>query len=399
MNAFTVVLAILTCLAGAAIGLAVAAWFAGRRIRPLESEADDAVSRLSEVRQQLAASEAENRLLKEHNHRLTRQGDESGSVLKALAPVAEKLGHVQQQVSVLERDRVEQFGHLTEALRLSRRTDEQLLTTTQSLSAALRNNAVRGTWGEAQLRRVVETCGMLNRVDFAEQVTLTEHDGGRPDMVINLPGSKCMVLDAKVPLSAYLRAGEASVNGTEKEAREQAALLKEHAKAVRAHVDALAARKYWEGAPNSPELVVCFIPAESFLSAALQADPGLLDYAFTKNVALASPVTLLAVLKAVAFSWRQDVLTENAKELFDLSTQLYNRLGTMGDHVSKLGNSLKSSVEKYNAFVGTLESRVMPTARKINELDPTGLRETVAPAALETTPRLLSSPELIDGAS
>lgn len=399
MNAFTVVLALLTCIAGAVAGGAVMAWLARRRLVLLEAETDDAVSRLGDVRQSLAAAEAENRLLTEHNGRLIRQSDESGSVLKALAPVAEKLQHVQQQVGVLERDRVEQFGHLTEALNLSRRTDEQLLSTTASLSSALRNNSVRGTWGEVQLRRVVETAGLLGSVDFAEQVTLSEAGSGRPDMVIYLPGSKCMVLDAKVPLSAYLLASEAAEANSEQDSRRSAALLKDHAKAVRAHVDALAARKYWDGAPNSPELVICFIPVESFLSAALQADPGLLDYAFTKNVALASPVTLLAVLKAVAFSWRQDVLTENAKELFDLSTQLYTRLGTMGEHVTKLGNSLKSSVEKYNAFVGTFESRVLPTARRINDLDPTGLKHAESFTALESTPRLLSSPELIDGSA
>ncbi len=399
MNAFTVVLALLTCIAGAVAGGAVVAWLARRRLVLLESETDDAVSRLGDVRQSLAAAEAENRLLIEHNGRLTRQSDESGSVLKALAPVAEKLQHVQQQVGVLERDRVEQFGHLTEALNLSRRTDEQLLSTTASLSSALRNNSVRGTWGEVQLRRVVESAGLLGSVDFAEQVTLSEAGAGRPDMVIYLPGSKCMVLDAKVPLSAYLLASEAAEANSEQDSRRSAALLKDHAKAVRAHVDALAARKYWDGVPNSPELVICFIPVESFLSAALQADPGLLDYAFTKNVALASPVTLLAVLKAVAFSWRQDVLTEHAKELFDLSTQLYTRLGTMGEHVTKLGNSLKSSVEKYNAFVGTLESRVLPTARRINDLDPTGRKHADSFTALESTPRLLSSPELIDSSS
>jgi DNA recombination protein RmuC len=165
-------------------------------------------------------------------------------------------------------------------------------------------------------------------------------------------------------------------------------------------VDALAGKKYWDAVGGSPELVLCFLPAESMLSAALQADPGLLDYSFARNVGLVSPVSLLAALKSVAFAWRQDMLTENAREIFDLSRQLYERLGTLGEHVAKLGNSLKGSVEKYNAFVGTLESRVLPTARRINAFDPTSLDNAKAPAPLESTPRLLAAPELIaaDGA-
>ncbi|HET7415555.1 MAG TPA: DNA recombination protein RmuC, partial [Arthrobacter sp.] len=235
-------------------------------------------------------------------------------------------------------------------------------------------------------------------VDFAEQVHSTSsHSNTRPDMVIKLPGSKEMVVDAKVPLSAYLQAHEIPASAGESEQARRKTLLGQHAKAVKAHVDALAAKKYWEGCTNSPELVVCFIPVESFLAAALDADPELLEYSFRKNVALASPVSLLAMLKAVAFSWRQDVLTENAKELFELSQQLYTRLGTMGEHVSKLGNSLKSSVERYNSFVGTLESRVFPTARKINAIDPASFSESEVKAVpLESTPRLLGAPELLE---
>ncbi len=227
-------------------------------------------------------------------------------------------------------------------------------------------------------------------------------------MVVQLPGNKQLVIDAKVPLSAFLQAQE--LDGVEAGGREaeHAALLQQHAKALRAHIDTLAKKKYWEGTNNSPELVICFIPVESILASALRADPGLLDYAFSRNVALASPVSLLAILKSAAFSWRQEVLTDNARELFELSRQLYERLGTMGGHVAKLGSSLKASVEKYNSFVGTLETRVLPTARRIGAFDAASLDAVPAGAgpeksafsgiqAVEATPRLLGAPELLDG--
>ncbi|GAB3251714.1 DNA recombination protein RmuC [Arthrobacter pigmenti] len=398
MSEFSVVLMILMVVLGVLLGAGTTTVLARVRVRALETEVDDAGSRLGEARSQLAAAEAERNLLSSQNAQLEAQNQQDSSVLQALAPVAEKLNHMQSQVSVLERDRVEQYGQLAQQLKDARRADEQLLSTTQSLSSALQSNSVRGRWGEVQLRRVVEAAGMIPYVDFNEQVHSTSaQSNARPDMVIKLPGSKEMVVDAKVPLSAYLQAHDIPATASESEQARRKTLLGQHAKAVKAHVDALAAKKYWEGCSNSPELVVCFIPVESFLAAALDADPELLEYSFRKNVALASPVSLLAMLKAVAFSWRQDVLTENAKELFELSRQLYDRLGTMGEHVSKLGNSLKSSVERYNSFVGTLESRVFPTARKINAIDPASFSESgVKASPLETTPRLLGAPELLE---
>jgi DNA recombination protein RmuC len=171
----------------------------------------------------------------------------------------------------------------------------------------------------------------------------------------------------------------------------QQAHLAAHAKALKSHVDALSNKKYWDIPGNSPELVICFLPAESILAAALSADPGLLDYALNRNVVLASPGTLLAVLKSVAFTWRQDVLTDSARELFELARQLYERMGTLGDNVTKLGSSLKTSVDRYNSMIGTLEARILPTARKLNSLDASGL---VTPTALEVTPRSIAAPEL-----
>jgi len=378
--------------AGLLVGAAVVAWFLRGRLLSAESKATQAQQRAGELNASFAAADAERRLLFNQNRALSAQQGSDSSVLQALGPVSEKLSAVQRQVALLERDRVEQYGQLAEQLRAAKDADAKLLATTTSLASALRSNNVRGKWGEVQLRRVVEAAGMLAHVDFDEQVHIATADGAhRPDMVVRLPGGKELVLDAKVPLSSYLQAHDADASA----GAEASEHLARHAKAVRAHVDALAAKKYWTSAHNSPELVICFVPVESILSAALLSDPGLLDYSMTKNVVLASPISLLAILKSVAFSWRQDVLTESAKELFDLSAQLYTRLGVMGEAVSNVGASLKSSVDRYNKLVGTLEARVLPTARKLNAFDPGTIS---SPALVEVSPRSLTAPEL-DGPS
>ncbi|MDQ4501978.1 DNA recombination protein RmuC [Sinomonas sp. ASV322] len=354
-------------------------------------------ARLAQAETELAAAAAQRDLLATQNRALISLDEQENNVLQALAPVAEKLNAVQRQVAVLERDRVEQYGQLAQQLQTAQESDAALLRTAHALTAALANNASRGTWGEVQLRRVVEAAGMLDRVDFSEQVSAIGEAGTvRPDLVVQLPGSKQIVVDSKVPLGAYLKAQELTHDPSTQSADARRRHVADHAKALRAHVDALGSKRYWESMGASPELVVCFLPAESFLAAALTEDAALLDYAFARNVALASPATLMALLKGVAFAWRQELLTDNARELFDLSQQLYGRLGTMGGHVAKLGASLKSSVERYNAFVGALESRVFPTARRISALDP-GAAETLPYVApLASTPRVLSASELLD---
>ncbi|MCB5294551.1 DNA recombination protein RmuC [Arthrobacter sp. SO3] len=404
MDAFALILSLLMLLVGAVAGAAVVYLLVRRRTQAVEQDFDAVSGRLSEVSAQFAAADAERRLLAAQNRELGESRNQDGSVLRALAPVAEKLTAVQQQVSLLERDRLEQYGQLAQQLQEARLSDEQLLRSTHALESALRSNSARGQWGEVQLRRVVEAAGMLRHVDFHEQVHSGQTQGAaadtsvRPDLVVQLPGQKQLVVDAKVPLSSYLAAQElgASASGqlhAQSLGGQQAHLLA-HAKALKAHVDALSNKKYWDIPGNSPELVVCFLPAESILAAALSADPALLDYALSKNVVLASPSTLLAVLKSVAFTWRQDVLTDSARELFELAHQLYERMGTLGENVTKLGASLKTSVDRYNSMVGTLEARVLPTARKLNALDAAGL---TTPAAVEVTPRSVAAPELQPG--
>jgi DNA recombination protein RmuC len=403
MEPFALILALLMLLLGAVAGAAFAYTVLRRRSAALEADFDGVSARLSEVSAQFAAADAERKLLAIQNRELGESRQQDGSVLRALAPVAEKLTAVQQQVSLLERDRLEQYGQLAQQLQEARLSDEQLMRSTHALESALRSNSARGQWGEVQLRRVVEAAGMLRHVDFHEQLHSSGADASvRPDLVVQLPGDKQLVVDAKVPLSAYLEAQELGQPDRDRPDRDRAglsqanqqALLAAHAKALKAHVDALSSKKYWDISGNSPELVICFLPAESILAAALSADPALLDHALSRNVVLASPGTLLAVLKSVAFTWRQDVLTDSARELFELARQLYERMGTLGDNVSKLGSSLKTSVDRYNSMVGTLEARVLPTARKLNALDAAGL---VTPPAVQVTPRSVSAPELQAG--
>jgi DNA recombination protein RmuC len=317
-----------------------------------------------------------------------------GEVLVALSPVQESLQAVQRKVVELEEQRSAQYGALSEQLRSATESEERLRSTAEALASALRSNSVRGVWGETQLRNVVEAAGLIERVDFDLQSSISSDAGaGRPDMVVHLPGGKNIAVDAKVPFAAYLEASQIPVHATGEEGARRVTLMKQHVRAIRSHIDALAGKTYWAGLQSSPELVIAFIPSESLVSSAMEADPAIMDYAFSKRVALASPVTLWSVLKTVAFSWQQDVLTEDAKELFDLSRELYARLGTMAGHVEKLGRSLESTVKNYNGFVGSLEGKVLPTARKLGRLDESKVLGPLP--GIEEAPRELTAYELL----
>ena len=329
---------------------------------------------------------------------LRTQQEAENKILQALAPVSERLTDMQRTVSELEKQRNEQHGQISQQLRSALESDELLRGTAEQLASALRSNSVRGVWGEVQLRRVVEAAGLIERVDFDVQSQITSDAGvGKPDMVIHLPGGKNIAVDAKVPFTAYLEASKIPFTATGEEAARRESLLKQHVTAVRSHIDALGKKSYWDGLAASPELVICFIPSEALISTAIEADPALMDYAFSKKVALASPVTLWSVLKTVAFSWQQDVLTEDAAKLFDVGKELLGRLGAMAKHIETLGRSITSTVKGYNAFVGSLESRVFPSARKLTELGnaadfPDELE------GIESMPRELSAPELTEKA-
>ena len=339
---------------------------------------------------QLAQSAAEKRDRDERDR-------EENKLLQALAPVKVHLEQMQQTVATLEKERTEQFGSIQQQLKSAIESDEQLRKQTQALSQALTSNNVRGVWGEAQLRKLVELAGLIKHADFDEQATISTNAGaGRADMVINLPGGKSLAIDSKVPFSAYQEASAISELATGEEAARRARLIAEHVKAVKAHIDALGTKAYWSGLDASPDFVIAFIPSESLLSAALDADPALLEYAFKKNVALASPVSLFSVLKTINFIWRQNADESSVRNMIKLGKELYERVGKVAEHADKLGRSITSTVKDYNQFVSSLEGRMLVTARKLNDLDENalGTEEISAPKELEVAPVQLTASEL-----
>ncbi|SIO21927.1 DNA recombination protein RmuC [Agromyces cerinus] len=354
------------------------------------------------LREQILSAQQQYRELVERQRaevqaREARDAAES-KVLQALAPVKQSLTEMQSKVTQLESQRTLQHGELTQQLKSAAESEERLRSTAESLASALRSNSTRGVWGETQLRSVVEAAGLIERVDFDVQSSITSDSGhGRPDMVVRLPGGKSIAVDAKVPFNAYLEASQIPATATGAEGARRAEFMKQHVAAVRAHVTALGTKGYWNGLDASPELVIAFIPSESLVSAAMEADPTIMEFAFSKRVALASPVTLWSVLKTVAFSWQQDVLTNEAKTLFDLSRELYSRLSTTASHIEKLGRTIERSVKDYNAFVGSLERQVLPTARKLGALDES---KVLAPlTGIEEAPRELTAYELVSTTS
>jgi DNA recombination protein RmuC len=312
---------------------------------------------------------------------------------RLVAPLAQTLSKVEQQVAAVERDRVDAYAGLREQVRHAHATSEQLRTETRQLVTALRAPQVRGRWGEHQLRRIVEAAGLLEHCDFTEQAVSTGEDGTlRPDMVVTLAGGKHVVVDAKVPFNAYLEAMES---------RDEAGRtdrLTAHARALRGHVDALSAKAYWTRFDPSPEFVVLFVPADTFLDAALQRDATLLEHAFARDVVLATPSTLIALLRTIAYTWRQEALAENAAQVHALGRELHSRLATMGGHLTKVGSSLNSAVTAYNSAVGSLEGRVLVTARRFTDLHVT-TAELTGPRQVETAARQPQAPELVASAT
>jgi len=313
--------------------------------------------------------------------------DQNVALAQLIAPLQDSLRDYEMRVNELERERIDAYAELRTEVRTMTSVSTGLRTETSQLVAALRAPQVRGRWGEHQLRRIVEAAGMLEHCDFTEQATARTDGGGiRPDLLVRLSGGRYVVVDAKAPFDAYLSAMET------RDERTRTEFLRGHAKAVRSHIDALSAKAYWEGFPSTPEFVVLFMPADPFLDAALQHDPTLLEHAFSRDVVLATPATLIALLRTIAYAWRQESLASNALAVHALGRDLYGRLSTMGGYLTKLGASLGSAVTAYNRAVGSLESRVMVSARKLAELGVSGdvLEEA---AQLEVTPRQLQSPE------
>jgi DNA recombination protein RmuC len=363
----------------------------------LSAELASAQATVTAMRDQVEALRDQHREILERQRTeqaaATERDRAESKVLQALTPVQESLRTMQHKVTELETQRQQQHGELTQQLRSATESEERLRSTAESLASALRNNATRGVWGETQLRNVVQAAGLIERVDFDVQSSINSDAGaGRPDMVVHLPGGKNIAVDAKVPFNSYLEASGIPVTATGEEGAKREQLIKQHVKALRAHIDTLSSKAYYDGLEASPELVIAFIPSESLVSSAMEADPAIMDYAFGKHVALASPVTLWSVLKTVAFSWQQNVLTEDAKLLFDLSKELYGRLSKLSEHVEKLGRSIERSVKDYNNFVGSLERQVLPSARRLSALDESKVLGSLS--GIEEAPRELTAFEL-----
>jgi DNA recombination protein RmuC len=339
---------------------------------------------------------AERDLLRERVTDLESAASQDRELVATLSPLAGALQRVEEQVRVLERDRLQQYARLGEQIEAVRTSGEALRAQTAALAGALRSPTARGTWGEVQLRRVVEHAGMLARVDFTTQAVGTTPGGAgvRPDLVVHLPGGKHVVVDAKAPLAAFLEASEPGPAADDDERQRRAA--EKHARALRAHVDTLAAKEYWTAFDPSPELVVCFVPGEAFLAAACSADPALLEHAMARRVVLATPTTLLALLRTVALTWQSEALAGSAKELFALGRDLYGRLGSLGAGVSKLGRTLQRAVDDYNVVVGTLERRVLVTARRMADLGVVD-GELESAEVVESVPRPMTAAELLTG--
>ena len=389
MSSSTVLLPILLLLVGLAIGAVVGYLGALARRTTAHQSAGEQVA---ELRAQAAQWQARAEELSSRTQVAEERAERDGSVLRALAPVRNQLEQVGARVESLEKQRAEQHAALAEQLRATALREQDLARSTASLEGALRSRSARGMWGEVELARVLEASGMMRHVDFSEQRTigaLVQRRGGsarsgdptagegtagegtagrsRPDVVVHLPGDGYLVVDAKAPMDSYLAATAVRGAGPEDEERRRE-LLEAHARALRGHVDQLAARRYDRALGDSPELVVLFVPAEAVLSAALEADPTLLEHALGRGVALASPVSLLTLLRTCATAWARTAVNDDARELLELGRTLYERLGTVAGHLDALGGALRRSVTAYNKAVGSMEKRLLVTARTLETL-------------------------------
>jgi DNA recombination protein RmuC len=392
---------------GLAVGIVIGFALARARLADAQARARAAEEKAAYVEEQLAdrfqslstrALDANNlRFLELAESRLSASRAEATGELEQrrqavehlITPLRETLAKVERQLQETESGQRAARAELAQQMEFVRHSSDQLKAQTGALVRALRRPEARGRWGEMQLRRVAEIAGMARFCDFDEQAGADTADGRlRPDMVVRLAGGKNIVVDSKVSLAAYLEAAEAGDSDL------SAARLDAHSRHLREHVDRLAAKEYWRAFSPAPEFVVLFIPGEAFLAPALERDPGLLEYAMNKRVHIATPTTLITMLRTAGYAWQQAALSENARAVFDLGRELYDRLGALGRNVDAVGKALGRAVASYNKAVGSLETRVLVSARRLSELGVTD-RGLDAPDLVEELPRPLAMPEFV----
>ena len=397
---------IVALLIGLALGAAVAVLlvrsrYAGKlaKLAMLEEAQDSLATTMKALAADALASNNESFLtlaksqLQQLEQQTTHELEQRKQAVESLvAPIKESLLKVDGKLQELEVARKGAYSELSTQVRQLADGQKELRTETGNLVTALRSPVVRGRWGEMQLRRVVEMAGMLSHCDFLEQSTVTV-DGNRlrPDLVVQLPGGKQVVVDAKAPLQAYLDALEAKDEDTRQ------ARLADHARQIRDHIAKLSAKSYWGQFDETPEFVVLFLPGETFFSAALEQDPSLIEEGVNQQVILATPTTLIALLRAVAYGWRQETIAESAKAISETGRELYTRLATLTDHFAKVGRGLETAVRSYNEAVGSFETRVLPSARRFKEHGVAPTAELSALPVVERSVRPVAAPELESG--
>ncbi|MCR4301668.1 MAG: DNA recombination protein RmuC [Sulfuricaulis sp.] len=399
-NAVTLIIVAVVILLAGALGWFVAHLRTQKRLTELattlELERKAAQEKLAGLEQTFIA--LSHRALKENNQTFLQLAQESlkqfhvqakgdlemkeKAVENLIKPVREALEKAEQQIRLMENDRKEAYGSLTKHLETMAQTQQQLQGETRNLVQALRRPEVRGQWGEMTLKRLAELAGMVEYCDFYEQEHTSTEDGRmRPDMIVRMPGGREIVVDVKTPLDAYLSAIEATDDAARKK------FLEHHARKIRERVKELAAKAYWDQFTNAPDFVVLFIPGEQYLAAALDVDRELFEDALKQKIIIATPANFIALLRTIAFGWRQESLAENAEHIRDVGEELYSRLMTFSDHLMKLGRSLNSTVGDYNKAVGSFEAKLLPGARKFAEMGVGGDKLLTEPERIEKAVR------------